>query len=182
MTLQEFLLWDHPGPLRYDLVDGEPRTIPLGTNGHGLLHAELTAVVGNHLHARKSSCLLASNVGIIPSHRPHDNFRVADLAVTRAPIRANQYGLPEPVLIADIVAPDDVARTWANVWTYMSIPSVTEILVLHSDRVAVNLLCRAEDETWPNNTAPIMCDALELTSIGLSLSLVELYARTGLID
>jgi len=181
MTVQEFLAWDHPGPFRYELVDGEPRAIPLGPASHGLLHSELGALLGNHLDAHDPTCFVLSSAGIVPGHRPHDNFRVVDLAVTRGPIRPDAFAVPEPLLLAEILAPDDVERTWANVWAYTSIASVQEILILRSDRIAAELLRRLPSGGWPERPTVIVGGSLELGSIGFTVALSELYGRTGLI-
>jgi Uma2 family endonuclease len=57
---------------------------------------------------------------------------VPDLAVTCAEVDAGQIALPEPLLIIEILSPTDEADTWENVLTYVSIPSVQEVLVLRS--------------------------------------------------
>ena len=57
---------------------------------------------------------------------------------------------PEPILFIEILSPSNEVETWANVWTYASIPSVAEILVVHSTRVAAELLRREANGQWPD--------------------------------
>lgn len=38
--------------------------------------------------------------------------------------------MSDPVLLMEILSPSDAQQTWANVWAYATIPSVTEILVV----------------------------------------------------
>lgn len=180
MTVDEFLVWEPDDLRRYELVDGVPVAMAPTSNAHGLLQSEWAAIVRNHLRANRPGCDVLSNPGVIPKRRPKINFHIPDLGVTCAPVVPTENSVPEPVLLVEILSPSNQSDTMANVWTYTSIPSVTEILVLHSDRVAADLLRRAEDGTWPDRTTAVGGDTLELASIGLSLSLAELYARTGL--
>ena len=72
------------------------------------------------------------------------------------------------------------AQTWTNVWAYTSIPSVREIVVLRSDRVAASLLRRLPDGMWPERPDEIGDGTLALESIGFSVRLMELYVTTQL--
>jgi len=182
MTVDEFHVWEPDDTLRYELVEGVPVAMAPTSNAHGVLQSRLGRLIGNHLAAARPGCEVLSNPGVIPKRRPKINFRIPDLGVTCAPVVPTENSVPEPVLLVEILSPSNQSDTMANVWTYTSIPSVTEILVLHSDRVAADLLRRAEDGTWPDNTAPVTGDTLELVSIGLSLSMAALYIRLGFAD
>jgi Uma2 family endonuclease len=180
MTVDEFLVWEPDDPFRYELVDGVPVAMAPTSNAHGLLQSELAAIIRNHLRANRPDCDVLSNPGVIPKLRPKINFRIPDLGVTCAPVAPTEKSLPEPVLLVEILSPSNQSDTMVNVWTYTTIPSVREVLVLHSDRVAADMLRRAEDGTWPDRTTPVTGGTLELTSIGFRVALSELYARTGL--
>ena len=182
MTVAEFLAWEPDDPYRYELVDGVPVAMAPASNVHGLLQSELTRLIGNHLRANRPGCVVLSNPGVIPRLRPKINFRIPDLGVTCAPVAMTENSLPEPVLLVEILSPSNQSDTMVNVWTYTTIPSLREILVLHSDRVAADLLRRSADGTWPDRTTAVEGDTLELASIGLSLSMAALYAGLRLTD
>jgi Uma2 family endonuclease len=108
-------------------------------------------------------------------------MRVPDLAVTCSPVEAGQIALPDPLLIVEILSPSNEADTWENVWTYVSIPSVQEVLVLRSASIAADLLHRRADGTWPEEPLQIGSDdTLHLDCIGLTVPLAEVYRRTYL--
>jgi Uma2 family endonuclease len=88
---------------------------------------------------------------------------------------------PDPILLIEILSPGDAADTWDNVPHYASLPSVAEIVIVHSTRVRAELLRRDAKGDWPEN--PTVLDAqgvISLESIGLELPLAEAYARTHL--
>lgn len=108
-------------------------------------------------------------------------MRVPDLAVTCADVDAGQIALPEPLLIVEILSPTNEADTWENVWTYVSIPSVREVLVLRSASIAADLLRRHADGMWPEEPIQVRRDdELHLESISLSCALAEFYVGTYL--
>jgi Uma2 family endonuclease len=84
------------------------------------------------------------------------------------------------VLLVEILSPSNQPKTWTNVWTYTSIPSVQEILVLHTSRIAAELLRRSDDGTWPERMTVNSDGELVLDSIDFRVPLAELYARTRL--
>jgi Uma2 family endonuclease len=84
------------------------------------------------------------------------------------------------VLLVEILSPSNQAKTWTNVWAHTSIPSVLEVLVLHTDRIAAERLRRSTNGTWPERTVINRDDELVLDSIGFRVPLAEIYARTRL--
>ena len=89
--------------------------------------------------------------------------------------------LPNPVLLFEIPCSDDVRDTWDNVWSYTTIPSVREILVVHSTRRFAELLRRDADGNWPAEPEEIDADGtLRLDSIAFACPLPAVYAQTHL--
>jgi Uma2 family endonuclease len=182
MSVADFLHWD-PGPgdrRGWQLVDGEPRAMAPAKPLHGYLQGELGALIRNHLRASGSPCDVFVTPGVVPATMSAHNMRVPDLAVSCTPQPPDRPDLADPVLIVEILSPSNRADTWANVWAYTTMGSVREILVLHADAVAAELLARGTDGAWPERPTMIAGGELTLASIGLRLELADLYARTTL--
>ncbi len=108
------------------------------------------------------------------------NYRVPDIGVTCAPPSGRQI-VPDPLILIEILSPSNEAETWANVWTYLTIPTVMEVLVVNSTLMEAELLRRNADSTWPEVPQRLgPDDALELNSIGFSVSMAALYRTTTL--
>jgi Uma2 family endonuclease len=142
MTVAEFLAWNAPGHGRWQLVDGEPVAMAPASRTHGALQNELGGVIRNHLAASGSACTVIAAPGIVPQVRAEDNFRIPDLAVTCTAYETEEYDVANPVLIVEIPSPSNRAETWQNVWSYTTIPSLQEILILSSTAVRASLLRR----------------------------------------
>jgi Uma2 family endonuclease len=181
MTTDEFLDWASSAPGQWQLVDGEPRAMAPASATHGIIQAYFAYTLNRHLIDGGSSCVVVTEPAIVPQIRASSNMRVPDLAVTCATVQAGQITVQEPVLLIEILSPSNEVDTRQNVWAYTTIPSVREILVVHSTRIAAELLRRRGDGSWPENPDPVgPMDHLKLESIGLTLLLAALYARTHL--
>jgi Uma2 family endonuclease len=181
MSVRDFLAWEPGDGLRYELVDGEPRAMaPAGTI-HGFLQGRLAALLNAHLDRDKRRCSVVVAPGVVPHVLSAHNVRVPDLGVTCSLLIPGQSTLPDPVLLIEILSPSNQAETWSNVWAYTSIPSVQEILILHSTRIAAEVLRRSLEGNWPGQPDELHDGQLMLTSIDFRVSLAELYARTGLV-
>lgn len=89
---------------------------------------------------------------------------------------------PDPVLLVEILSPGNESDTRENVWSYTTIPSVREILVIHSTRIGAELLRRGPDASWPTDPEMLASeDMLKLGSIGMSCALRDLYQGTYLV-
>jgi Uma2 family endonuclease len=100
--------------------------------------------------------------------------------VTCTDYEREELSLAEPVLIIEILSPSNQAETWTNVWAYATIPSVQEILIVHSTSIRADLLRRDAAGVWPEQGRIIEDGALELTSIGFRTELAAVYQGTRL--
>lgn len=177
MTVAEFLAWNAPyGGDRWELVDGVARAMAPAAPPRNFMQAEAARLIGNHLAERRPRCRVATEPGLQPKVRGKSNVRVPDLAVTCARSETGDRLLREPLLVIEILSPSNRAETWGNVWSYVTIPSVQEILVLHSTEVRGELLRRGAGGAWPDDPEPLLAgDAVLLVSIDLAVPLAAFY-------
>ena len=176
MTVAEYLDWVTPdGSERWELVEGRPWAMAPSSPLHGMIAAQVAYLFGSHLqdHPR---CRGVVEPGVQPRVRGRLNVRIPDYGVTCTPIEPDARLLREPVALVEILSPSNTKDTWANVWSYVSIPAVREILVLHTAQVRADLLVRSPDSTWPDNAATLgPADVVVLASIGFTAPLAAFY-------
>lgn len=182
MTAADFLAWPGDGTGRkYQLVDGELRAMAPASGTHGTIQLQLGRLIGNHLDSGGGRCRPVAAPGVLVRVRADSNVRVPDLGVTCAPDAPGQQTLPDPILLIEILSPGNAADTWDNVWAYTTIPTVREIVVVHSTRVMAEVLRRGTDGHWPEQPADVGSDGrLRLDTIAFDCSLREVYAQTHL--
>ena len=182
MSLDQFLVWDAPDGGRWQLIDGEPRAMAPASDVHGTIQSRLDRLIGNHLDAQGGRCRTVSQPGIRIGVRSDSNYRIPDLGVTCAASVRGSVMMPNPVVLIEILSPGNPAETWMNVWAYITIPSVQEVLVVRSDVMGAQLLRRTADGGWPEVPLVIESGDVTLDSIGLRTPLTALYTGTWLAD
>lgn len=182
MTVAQFLDWTPPhGGDRWELVDGMPRAMAPASPRHGAIQSEVDRLIGNHLVAERPACRTVIEPGVRPRVRADHNVRVPDLGVTCAPWDGDDRVLAAPLVLVEILSPSNEADTRANVWIYTTIPSVAEILVLHTTEIRAELLRRQDDGLWPLNPLHLVAgDEVTLESIGFTAPLAAFYRTSGL--
>ncbi len=178
MTVAEFLAWDAPGVNRWQLVDGEPVAMAPTSRTHGMIQNEIGRLIGNHLADAGGYCAVASAPGVIPQVAANENFLIPDLAVTCTRYETEEYDLSNPVLIIEVLSPSNRAQTRRNVWSFATIPSLKEILILSSTAIRAELLRRNDAGHWP--AAPLIIEDgdIHLDSIGFTVALASIYRTT----
>lgn len=180
MTVEEFLAWSPGDGRMWQLVDGVPTAMAPASRRHNQVQGELGRLIGNHLLEQGSPCSVVPTPGVITPVRHDRNLRIPDLAVSCADPDDDAGPLPDPLLIIEVLSPSNQAETWINVWTYTMIPSVQEVLVLHTQSVRADLLRRRPDGAWPVDPERVTDGDVALDSIGFRTPLIGLYRLTGL--
>lgn len=178
ITVDEFLDWPGDGTGRkFQLIDGEPQAMAPASTTHGRIQATLARLLGNHLAG--SGCYVVIEPGVIPRIRSQANMRIPDLAVTCEADDPGIHAMIEPILLIEVLSVSNEAETRANVWTYTTIPTVREILLVRSTHIAAELIRREPDGDWPANSLPIAAEALlVLDSLDFSCPLTAIYEGT----
>jgi Uma2 family endonuclease len=180
MTVDEFFEWSGDGSeRRYQLVDGEPLAMAPASITHGIIQANIGGILRSHL--RGTSCYVVVAPGVIPRVGADANLRIPDLAIACDTNDRELRALTEPTLIVEILSPSNEAETRESVWAYTTIPTVREILLIRSTRIAAELLRRQPDESWPPNSEHLAADnTVQLDSIEFLCPLAALYEGTHL--
>ena len=180
MSVVELLAWNPGGPMTWQLVDGVPQPMVPPNRTHGTLQAQLARLIGNFLVGQGGPCTVIAEPGIIPRVQAGSNVRIPDLAVSCSPYEQEETSLTDPLLMIEILSPNDQAETWANVWSYTTIPTVMEIPVLSTASISAGVLRRETGGTCPMDPDTVIGGDLVLQSIGFSTPLHDLYRNTRL--
>lgn len=171
LTVAEFLAWKPPDRARLELIEGTPRAIAPAEPGYG------ARLIGNRLADLPGPpCRVIVEPCLQPKVRADWNIRVPGLTVTCAVPDAEDRLLRDPLIVVEILSPLNREDTWANVWTYTTIPSVWEILVLHTADIRADLLRREDDGGWPDNPIALtLGDDVALESIDFTAPIAAFY-------
>ena len=180
MTAAEFMAWDGGGHIgKLELVNGEVRAMSPASGTHSLIQANLTILIGNHLRAKKLPCRVGTEAPVQP-HLHANNVRAPALAVTCLPVSASKT-FQDPVLIIEVLSPSNKKETWDSIYAMATIPALTEIVIVHSEKVRVEVLRRGPDGSWPKSGEVAEAGGtMKLSSISAEFPVAEIYAGTHL--
>jgi Uma2 family endonuclease len=174
MTVEEFLDWRGDGDVRYELVRGVPVAMNPPRSFHRTIAANATAVAANALRERRP-CRPEVEAGI---RIAADDYYVADLAVTCAPIE-NAAWVVEPLLIVEILSPSTQADgPDVKIPDYQKLGSPAEIWAVDSERRRARIWRRVDDR-WTEESY-VGGTAFASGVPALEVALDELYDNTGL--
>jgi Uma2 family endonuclease len=184
MTIDDFIAWPGDGTGRqYDLVEGQLRAHAVPSDLHATMHARLATILTNHLDAHLPFCRVAIGGGIKPRIRADWNFRIPDLTVTCAKNAKGQHDVPDPVVIIELLSPSNEAETWDNVRNYATVPSISDIVIIDTQRMHADVLTRDDKGHWPSNPVEVKRGGMiRLTSLKLDLALDNAYRETYLFE
>lgn len=184
MTVDEFLVWTDQRPdVLYDLVDGVSRAHDAPMTDHGVIQTNVTLLIGNHLRATLPRCRHITNPGVRPHIAANWNFRIPAMAVTCSDDRRNRRDIDQALLVVEVLSPGNVAATLSNIPLYASLPSVQEVLIIDSRKLAIQILRRGADGHWPRDPeAADPAAGCALTSIGLTLASTDVYRDTEVAE
>ena len=181
LDVADFIDWPGDGlGTRYELIDGVLRAMAPGSDAHNTIVSNLTGMIWQHLRKARPGCRVVAAPGVQPRVRAEWNFRIPDLGVTCAPNRSGEIFTPDPVLLIEVLSPSNASETYESVRAYATLPSVQEILVIHSTRLEAELLKRDGAGNWPANATVVTRGNFSLDSIGAELAIAEIYAGTHL--
>lgn len=180
LTVEDFLGLAFDDDRRYELIDGEPVAQASPSPEHGTIQSALDRHIGNALDERNrrngSRCRSLTEAGIPTPLDPKHNWRQADIAVTCEPHVPRNRFTTAPILLVEILSPEDEAKQRAKLQVYGALPSVREILFVDSRCMRAEIHRRQPDGGWPPEPEIVVGDeTLRLETCGLEVPLSACY-------
>jgi Uma2 family endonuclease len=174
LTVDEFLAIPWPEGARHELHDGQVVSMAPPLRAHATLVVNLAVAIRPVL-AR--TCDVLTEAGILSAARANTCYQV-DLLVTCEPPEPRQRTIHAPVLLVEVLSPSTQAIDRnRKLPDYRQIASVQEVVLVDSEAMHVELYRRFDGTRWLSEILREPTDILHLDSVGLDLSLADLYSR-----
>jgi Uma2 family endonuclease len=177
ITPDDYLAAEEISPIRHEYRDGEVFAMTGGTLNHNTIISNFIALLKNHL--RGSGCFVFSeNVKTRVAER--NAFYYPDLAVTcdDRDRPSNALYIEHPCLIIEVLSPStarfDRTEKFAD---YRTIPSLTEYVLVSTDRQAVEVFQRSDRGVWQLANPG---DHVQLISVNIMIAIAEIYDDTDI--
>ena len=170
----------HPG--KVELVNGQLRMQHYASGAHATIQATLARLIGNHLVAKRPGWRVATEGGVQTTFDAKHNVRRPDLTVTCSPHTKGERALPSPVLLIQVMSPNNPDDQWETIRALANIGSVREIMVVDAETIDVQVFHRDDpSQDWP--TEPVRAGAggtVHLAALDLDLAVADIYWATAL--
>ena len=154
---------------RYELVDGEVVAAAAPSPEHAAILSGLLGALVTRMRGRADGCRPESGSGSVPRTRQRNTARIPD-----ATIRCGEH----PRVLFEVVSPSEI-RAWLardrKRGDLQIVEGVEEIVELYQDEMAAHIYRRTADGTWSFAVAGGAEASIELTSVGISLPMAEIY-------
>jgi Uma2 family endonuclease len=173
-TPEDYLELECISPIKHEYIQGQMVAMAGASKAHVIITGNLSALLVNHL--RGKSCIPYATD--MKARLPLLNlFYYPDLTVTcddRDRI-SNQDFILHPKLIIEVLSDSTESFDRGDKFAdYKSIPEFEEYVLIHQKQILVEKFIRKSDNLWVPYLYRVG-DSIELSSIGFSCSISDLY-------
>jgi Uma2 family endonuclease len=182
LSVDEYLSLDRNAEIKSEFHDGELFPLVAVSLSHALISAHVTGVLERPL--AKTDCRVAASpfrVRVSPT-----KFVIPDMLVFcgKAELTdAHADTITNPKVIIEILSPSTEDYDYGGKFAlYRRLPSFEEYVLLSQDEVRVETFRKTHDNEWILRTHEGLDALVPVESLGISLSLREVYDGVALIS
>ena len=172
LTPQEYFAWEVQQPLRYEYFDGEVFAMAGGTVPHADIALNLASLLRGPLRGRYKVRNSDAKVGITDE----GPFTYPDISVScDERDRTAQQFIRYPGIIVEVLSPSTEAYDRGGKFAlYRRLSTLQEYVLVSSEAKVVEVFRRTASGDWLF-VAYGEGDSIELTSVGVAVSLADIY-------
>lgn len=179
ISVEDYLAGEEISPIRHEYLHGEVYAMAGVSQNHSRINGNLFAKLSGHL-AEGGCEVYSENIKVNPSFKV---YYYPDLVVTCEGDFANKYVSAEPVILVEVISrsTERIDRL-EKLPAYKSIPSVQEIIFVDQERISVEIHRLQVTGDWITEYFEDTDDEFELSSIGLTIKLADVYRRVTFLE
>jgi Uma2 family endonuclease len=174
ITVEEYLAGEEKAPIRHEYLDGHVRAMAGETKRHNRLTLRLASRLSEH--CGDGPCqTYAEGVKVYPLAKSISLFYYPDVMISCDPRDIDERFCRYPKLLIEVTSEstEDIDRG-EKLIAYLQNETLEEYAIVAQTRPEVSIYRRAEE--WQRKDLSGWDATLELRSVGLDLTLRELYA------
>ena len=175
LTREEYLAIDEASPEKHQFYRGEI----FAMSGGSFNHAAIAGNIYNSLRSNPNSCRPMNSDMRVSTPSGLDTYPDVSVYCGEPELTDNNHTLLNPVLIVEVLSPStrnyDRSDKFEN---YRSIASLQDYLLVDSEKIHIEHFRREGKTQWLLSEFRDSEDKLVLTSVGLQVSVEEIYLGT----
>ena len=180
-TEAQYLAWEETAVEKSEYVDGEIRAM----SGGSVPHASIPINIGGELRTalRGRSCrVLSSDMNVWAAGALY----YPDLSVVCGPItyrNGNKHIITNPIVVVEVLSPSTEPKDRGEKFIrYQQIETLRSYLLVSQTEPRVELFERGENGHWDYSMVAGLENAVEISSLGVTLVLSEVYDQVDFAD
>ena len=178
LTPEQYLEIERNAEFKSEYYQGEMFAMAGAREAHNLIAFNLATELGVQLRKRPCRAYVSDMRVLVNSTGLYTYPDLTGVCAEPQFLDDTRDTLLNPVLIVEVLSPSteryDRGRKFEH---YRSVESVAEYLLISSDRINAELYTRQHDGTWNLRAVNKLEDALQLESVGVRLTLSDLYDK-----
>lgn len=174
-SIDDYLQGEQSSEVKHEYVDGQVLAMAGASVNHNRISRNLLTQISARLPI---SCEAFTSDMLVKTSAAR--FRYPDLVVLCEDAGGDRQFIENPVLIIEVLSKSTRKQDKGNKRTeYLSLPSLREYILVEQDFVEVEVLRRSS--AWRSENY-YLGDSIKLESIGVELTVLEIYARVDNAD
>jgi Uma2 family endonuclease len=175
-TRESYLAFDRASDEKHEFIDGNVCAMTGASENHNLINVNITIALGIQFRGRPCK-LYANDMRVrLPSH----NYVYPDIAVVCGEAQLEDEHLDtllNPTVIIEVLSPSTESYDRGKKFEhYRALESLQEYLLVSQEQAHIERYIRQEDG-WLLTEAKGMEASIELSSIGCTLTLADVYDK-----
>lgn len=178
MTVEEYLAFEEQSPIRHEYVDGAIYAM----SGASKNHARIAGNIFSHLNALLYGKKCEPYIVDVKLKASSSRYYYPDVVVTceaAAEDPEDEYLIIQPILIVEVLSPSTQRTDKVEKFnSYQQIPGLLEYIIVAQEEIKVEVYRHYKaSDPWQGEVFTEINESLTFESIGLSLSLSDIYRR-----
>ncbi|MDZ7956921.1 MAG: Uma2 family endonuclease [Aulosira sp. DedQUE10] len=175
-TAEEYLQLEQTSEIRHEYLGGQVFAISGGSKQHNLIAGNIYSRLRSHLRGGSCSVFMADiKVRIELANQNKSIFYYPDVIVSCDPKDQDRFSLNYPCLIIEVLSPStELTDRREKLVNYRDLERLQEYVLVSQNEIKVEVYRQDAQGNW-SLTILGKDDELRLDSIGLTLTMTEIY-------
>jgi Uma2 family endonuclease len=182
MNVEEFYAFTdmRPDEEKWELIDGEPILNAAPSRLHQRIVKNLVLALGNRERELRAPWVVLPGLGVRVSDTDRPEPDVLVIPPDHRSLDPQERDSSDVIVAFEVLSPSTKERDlrWKRT-AYTNLPSLTHYVVIAQDVVEVVVFAREDD--FAERRMRSTDQSIELSSLGISLPVAEIYRDTGLV-
>ncbi|NJL64111.1 MAG: Uma2 family endonuclease [Methylacidiphilales bacterium] len=175
-TVEEYLQLEQVSEIRHEYLGGQVFAMSGGSKEHNLIAGNLYSRLRSYLRGGSCSVFMADmKVRIQLANQNKSIFYYPDIIVSCDPNDQDRFSLNYPCLIIEVLSPStELTDRREKLVNYRTLETLQEYVLVSQDEIKIEIYRKDAQGNWLIQTLG-KDDELRLDSIGLTLTMAEIY-------